>query len=372
MNRPTRLAADVQRYMNNEPVAARPPSRLYRMQKLAQRNKVAFAAGAVVALTLVAGMSISTWMFIRERESLIVQMRLRQQAEIATADAERARAKEAKLRQEAEAGERISQAAFLISQGKIREADVCAADVLAANIKPSLETEGVFRTLGIWHAVNGRWEEAAARFNLLLLADQNDKSWTITDDLLMAGPILIERGDLEGYEKFRRAIIPRYAGTADPVFAERALKISLLLPADPQVMASLKPLRDLSLASLEGRTNLNDYMVAWRCISVALMAYRQADASAADMWCQRCLNCSQEDSTRNAIAHVIRAMACQQKGETVQARSELETGRSLIESKLAGGLHKGSQSTGYWYNWLFAQILRREAEALIEQPSAGD
>ena len=39
------LAMDIQRYLNNEPVMARPPSRLYRFQKLVRRNKVVFAAG---------------------------------------------------------------------------------------------------------------------------------------------------------------------------------------------------------------------------------------------------------------------------------------------------------------------------------------
>src|SRR6059036_2244744 len=38
------LASDLQRHLNNEPVVARPPSALYRLQKMARRNKVAFAA----------------------------------------------------------------------------------------------------------------------------------------------------------------------------------------------------------------------------------------------------------------------------------------------------------------------------------------
>src|SRR5207245_2189149 len=37
------LALDIQRYLHNEPVTARPPSRLYRFQKLVRRNKLAFS-----------------------------------------------------------------------------------------------------------------------------------------------------------------------------------------------------------------------------------------------------------------------------------------------------------------------------------------
>src|SRR5438874_5260375 len=40
------LASDIQRHLNNEPVAARPPSTAYRFQKLVRRNKLAFAGAA--------------------------------------------------------------------------------------------------------------------------------------------------------------------------------------------------------------------------------------------------------------------------------------------------------------------------------------
>src|ERR1043165_4006836 len=47
------LALDLQRYLANEPVAARPPTAAYRFQKTLRRNKVAFSAGALVFLVLV-------------------------------------------------------------------------------------------------------------------------------------------------------------------------------------------------------------------------------------------------------------------------------------------------------------------------------
>src|SRR5687768_2769901 len=59
------LAADIQRHMNNEPVVARPPSAVYKLQKAWQRNKLVFTAGAAVALALVAGIGVSTWQAIQ-------------------------------------------------------------------------------------------------------------------------------------------------------------------------------------------------------------------------------------------------------------------------------------------------------------------
>jgi serine/threonine protein kinase len=55
------LAADIQRHLQNEPVTARPPSNLYRFQKLVRRNKLAFAAASAVAIALILGFGVSTW-----------------------------------------------------------------------------------------------------------------------------------------------------------------------------------------------------------------------------------------------------------------------------------------------------------------------
>ncbi len=50
------LARDLERHLNSEPVVARPPSSLYRFQKLVRRNKLVFAAGGAVAAALVGGL----------------------------------------------------------------------------------------------------------------------------------------------------------------------------------------------------------------------------------------------------------------------------------------------------------------------------
>ena len=357
------LAMDVRRFLDNEPVVARPPSRWYRLQKLVRRNKVTFTAGLAVVLTLVCGLGISTWSLNNERKA-------RQQAVAAEKQALAAQQEQERLRKAAENRERITQAAFLISQGKMEEADQIADKVL--ELKPSLEAESVLRTLGDWHALKGKWPKAAERFNLLLEADQKDNSWAITEDLLKAGPIQIERGNMQDYERFRRAAIARFTGTADPVFAERTLKISLLLPADASLMKYLDPLSEVSASSLQGPVVTNDFMAAWRCMSLALMAYRQGHPPAAKAWCQRCLEYTDFNTCRTTTIHIIQAMACHQLGEVETARSELVQGRDLTTAQFAKGLEAGNGQDGFWYDWLFARILLREAEALMEQtPSAG-
>jgi WD40 repeat protein len=71
------LAMDLKRHLNNEPVMARPPSRLYEFRKSAQRHKVGFAATAAIILVLFSGVLVSTWQAMRathaQREALAAQ-----------------------------------------------------------------------------------------------------------------------------------------------------------------------------------------------------------------------------------------------------------------------------------------------------------
>ncbi len=63
------LALDLERYLRDEAVLARPPSRRYRMAKLVRRNRWTFAAGASVALALLVGAMVSTWQAMRARRA---------------------------------------------------------------------------------------------------------------------------------------------------------------------------------------------------------------------------------------------------------------------------------------------------------------
>jgi hypothetical protein len=58
------LAQDIGRYLADEPVQACPPSAAYRLRKFARRNKVALATVGTVALVLVVGIVVSTWLAI--------------------------------------------------------------------------------------------------------------------------------------------------------------------------------------------------------------------------------------------------------------------------------------------------------------------
>ena len=63
---PSELVADIQRYLRNEPVIARPPTTGYLLRKLTRRHKLGFAAGAAVAVSLIAGLLAASALLVRE------------------------------------------------------------------------------------------------------------------------------------------------------------------------------------------------------------------------------------------------------------------------------------------------------------------
>ena len=340
------LAMDLRRYLENEPVVARPPSRWYRLRKLVHRNKAVFASGAAVAAALVIGLGTSTWMFFRERQ---------------------AKQEQALLREQAERREKMTQAAMLVNQDRLAEADTLARRISDPPL--SFEAASAFRSLGSWHAINGRWRQAAERF-ITLQKVNSVGSWdSISGDFLSTGPALIASGDLDGYERFRREAIARVAGTADPVIAERTLKISLLLPAGQDLMKALSPLAAVAEKSLprDGGSGGGDvFLAAWRCVSLALMEYRRGRYPQAADWCRRCLAYTERNPARTATAQVILAMACFQLHQDDEARSLLAQSGQAIDDKFQSGLQMGSTPNGFWSDWLFARILLREARNLIE------
>ncbi len=59
------LGADIQRYLNDEPIVARPPSATYQLQKFARRHRGLMAGIAAVFVVLLAGVAVATSMAVR-------------------------------------------------------------------------------------------------------------------------------------------------------------------------------------------------------------------------------------------------------------------------------------------------------------------
>ena len=75
------LAADVERYLHDEPVQACPPSVAYRFTKFARRNRAALVTSALVALALIVGTGVSVWQAIRATNAELAALAERDEKE---------------------------------------------------------------------------------------------------------------------------------------------------------------------------------------------------------------------------------------------------------------------------------------------------
>jgi hypothetical protein len=144
--------------------------------------------------------------------------------------------------------------------------------------------------------------------------------------------------------------------------AERVIKGSLLTPASAEFLAKLQPLA-VTASNFSGS---NREWLAWRAFSLALMEYRFGHYDAMEQWYRKSTNYSSGSDVRAATFQTIRAMAHYRTGNTPQAHMELAEAWEVInartkELKTAEGLDAKS----YWFDWMFADILLREAEKLI-------
>jgi hypothetical protein len=236
--------------------------------------------------------------------------------------------------------------------------------------RPTVEGARVFRTLGEYHALRNQWKEAAARFSVLSQIDELDGWDACTLDYLRYGPVLLEDGDVTGYEHFRQAAIDHFNGAKHP-FADRIVKISLLLPAGDKLLKALKPQMDIAAQSITTITTNADpdadvFLAAWRSVSLALMEYRSGNFKNAAGWCRQSLNYPEHIAPRTATAQIILAMSDQKLGNVTEARAQLQEARETVENKFKSELDQGSPLQGFWFDWVFARILLKEATTLIE------
>ncbi|HEY9509641.1 MAG TPA: serine/threonine-protein kinase [Verrucomicrobiae bacterium] len=335
------LAQDLVRHLNNEPVVARPPSRLYLFRKLARRNQGVFAGGAAVVVALAIGLGTSTWLYV----------------------------KESRLRHEAEIKEKITQASYLVGLGRMNDADQLVNQLPSA--PASLESESVFRSLGVWHALRGDGRQAAECFAQLLKADRHNEADRVAADVMIQAPVLFEiDSGGEQYEQFRQDAVARFRGTSSPVAAERVLKSSLLLPCDPAFLEQMAPLVEVTQQSFRGtHPAADDFLLSWRCVSMGLVEYRRANFQRAIDWCGRSLACRGQVPPRTATARIIRAMGYFRLHQEAESHSELALASAAITAQFKNPLTEGNSPDGFWHDWLFARILLQEATKLTQSAS---
>ena len=369
------LALDVQRYLDNEPVTARPPSRLYRLQKLVRRNKAVFAASVVVAATLVVGTAVSTWLWLKEREARQQMLAAEQQKAALQEQAGRAESE----RRMAEERRKFVEATVLVGQGKLDQAGNLLDEV--SHYRAGLEAVPMYREVGDWDAKQGHWAKALSRFQVLWEINQTSNpdasrqdSSDATLDEFRTGSLLADQGELAEYERFRKTVIQRHAGTKDPVTAERVLRICLFTAADDETIRALDYFNALTVNSMGASgKKASSEMMAWHTFSLALMAYRSEDYSQTTNLCRRAFEYDRGILCRDTGIQLVRSMALAQLGEMGKARAELASCREAVTDEASRFTGKSPKWQGFWFDWAIDRVLLREAASLIESgPEANE
>ena len=106
------MARDIHCYLHSEPVEARPPSKIYRVRKFAQRNRVLLISASLIAVSMFAGTAFSVYQMSNAVSALQEKKDALREALIAKKEANDARDEIAKF------SDRIVQSNVLVSSGQ--------------------------------------------------------------------------------------------------------------------------------------------------------------------------------------------------------------------------------------------------------------
>lgn len=352
------LAMDVRRFLSEEAILARPPSRRYLLTKLIRRNRVLFTAIVVALSGLVSGLGASTWLFLRERQ--------------ARREAEHARAVEVQFRQRAQAAERLTQAAVLVRYGQIEEADALLTDMSAELVPLSLEAADTLLAVAEWNLTESRWKAAAERFSALVpvitsvdLSDTDRMSRT----LMPAATAIKEWGEPSQYRQLRELALRRFSDTSHEGVAAQVAKAVMLEPADPKTLDRIRQIESVMRTALsDAPSPTTQLLYSWRTFSMGLLAYREGDLESAQEWIGRSLDCNWEPPQLIISNQIVLAMIHLRHDELEQARPLLAKARKGLEKWNASPFKLGT-GADYWFDWVNARILLREAEAMLQSPA---
>ncbi|MES2924058.1 MAG: serine/threonine-protein kinase [Verrucomicrobiota bacterium] len=349
------LALDVQRFLEHQPVAARPPGRLYLLGKFIRRNRLAVGAGIALAISLLAGLVISTGLYKRERQALGEQLRLREEAQAA-------RNEESRLRRQADARSNVARVAFLLDQGRIDEADTLRQKYPLSSIEPSLEAAAVFRALGDWNATHGRWDQAIQCFKLLMQANLLDEPANVLQrsDLMAISAALLYYQKQE-YLAFRGEVKERYLTPVNPLQAEHLLKVCLLSPADDDLLKRLR--HAVEVMGEPTRTSLP----SWSGLSLGLYQYRSGEDELALKTCETGLKDPSIKNSCRASILALSSMIHSSMGKPLPADQAEQQAKKLIADSAGSDAVRGSAIPPYWFDWVVAELLVREAEQGIDK-----
>ena len=325
------LAMDIQRYLGSEPVVARPPSTVYRFQKLVRRNRTMFAAAGVGMAALILGLILSLYSFVQERQALKravaaeqIEKQMRQKAEL-----------------DAAWSKEIEKAELLLMQTKYQE-----AEQQLANITPHATLIPFYDVFGGVHARRRQWREALTNWELVVTLAPDDYV-----GYMNLAPLLLQLNDVDGYQACREQILKEFGSTTDPRIAECMVKASLILPPSDEQMRLISQMADVALGG-----DTNDEKYGFNLFSKGFAEYRLGHYQSALNFLRRAGSMDLGPNCRTEL-YFLRAMARFKLNQWDDSRESFTNGTDSLNNKL--------ELDDAWNDWITAHVLMREAVALM-------
>jgi serine/threonine protein kinase/predicted Zn-dependent protease len=353
------LAADVERYLRDEPVQACPPSRWYQFRKFARRNRAAFVSGAALAavvLLALAGLAVSNIRISRE------QLRTGDERDRADKAQHLAEQRAAQIE---EGIERLKKANDLVDRARWyvyqqRPDDAYRALTRAAELRP--DHAAVWVELSDLHTRLGLWDAAALDFARELELRGPD----LTGRWFRHALLRLAVDDAQGYREVRQRMHARFRGTLTHPFLLDLMRTSSLgQDPDPELPALSRladdlPFRGWYMLHLSGA-------IDYRAGRYEQAVRRLRDSLALDT-----------QTPPRALNFPFLAMAHYRLGQTAEARQAMEEARATIDHWTNEACanqgdprwmnHLGAEVAWpvEWWDWLQCHLQYREAKLLID------
>ncbi len=362
----TGLALDVQRYLDNQPILARPPSRVYQFQKFMRRHrtgvKVAAALGSVIIFLIfflvheyfrAERMTRAANLSAKAAEAAADQARrdadLARRAQAAESQlheqVEARLAAEAKLRANSDITAKFASAQLLLSQGEYRKAEEMV------NQMPTYPASAaMFNSLGLIHVGHAEWAAAIKSYaRVIELAPLDHVAYH------NLAPLLAFTGAEEHFRDHRQRILRQFGNTVDPTIAERMARDCLLIPPAAEDMDTIEKMTATAAGKEAGE---------WIDFLKGLSEYRSGRFAGAAVWLQKLAARNGQGNSAVQGAAVL-AMVQYQLRQPEDARVTLSKGLDLARTKLPK-LARGNLDPD-WNEVMTSRTLIKEARELIEK-----
>ncbi|WP_417851879.1 protein kinase domain-containing protein [Thalassoglobus sp.] len=225
------LAVDVQRFVNHEPIEARPPSRFYQLRKFSRRHRGVLVTASLVLASLLIGTGVSIW-------QAWLATSARNETTVALQKAVTARNDATVARQEIEEfSERLKQASILVTSGRAH-ADAGRLSAAYQDYSRAIEVQPNYYNAWLERAILqadvGLWEAAANDFSKALdlgVPADNPANWGIAQ-------LFLYTEDNEGYRKYCQSMLQlREHGSENAsIAAIRSFVMAQSPVIDPQIL----------------------------------------------------------------------------------------------------------------------------------------